>query len=200
VAAAVLFPGNSGVVSRVRGNFLIRVASQFAAQGITVAVADAPSDHSAGMPDNFRLGQEHADDVAAIIAWLKQRASLPVWLIGTSNGTTSAASAAVHLGPSRVAGVVLTSSVWARGMLYTRFETLRVPLLLVHNRDDGCIVSPFAGAERAMEKINAAPAKQLIAVSGGVLLSSPCEAKSPHGYFGIEDQVVPPIAAWIKSH
>jgi len=42
--------------------------------------------------------------------------------------------------------------------------------------------------------------QELLAVSGGSLRSGPCDALSPHGYYGIEDQVVPPIIAWIKAH
>jgi hypothetical protein len=37
-------------------------------------------------------------------------------------------------------------------------------------------------------------------VSGGNSRSAACEAQSPHGYYGIEDQVVPLIGAWIKAH
>ena len=69
--------------------------------------------------------------------------SVPVWLVGTSRGTVSAASVGVRLGPSRVAGVVLTSTVWAGSIAQVPLEQLRVPTLLVHNHDDGCRESPF---------------------------------------------------------
>ena len=57
-----------------------------------------------------------------------------------------------------------------------------------------------ASAAPGLDRLTAAPAKALIAVSGGTLRSAPCDALSPHGYYGIEGQVVPPIAAWIKAH
>jgi hypothetical protein len=41
---------------------------------------------------------------------------------------------------------------------------------------------------------------EVLAVSGGSLRSGPCDAMSPHGYLGIEDQVIRPMVAWIKSH
>jgi hypothetical protein len=75
-----------------------------------------------------------------------------------------------------------------------------VPTLLVHNRNDGCGESPFDYAALGLNRLSAAHAKALIAVSGGKVRSGPCDALSPHGYFGIEDQVVPLIAAWIKAH
>ena len=165
-ASAVLFPGGSGAVSAVRRNFLIRAADDFAALGVTVAIADAPS----------------------------------VWLVGTSNGAISAANLGVRLGPSQIAGVVLTSSVWIDGMGATHFQTQRVPTLIVHNRDDGCPTSPFDQAAPALASLHNAPAMELIAVSGSASLSGPCERMSPHGYWGLEKQVVQRIADWIKTH
>lgn len=199
VASVILFPGGIGVVGSVRQNFLLRVAGRFAAQGINVAVADAPSDQLSGMRPPFRKSDEHATDIAAIVAFVKSRASVPVWLVGTSRGSISAANGAARIGPQRVAGAVLTSSVWER-MLDMPLEDIAVPVLVVHNRDDGCRESPFDDTAGAMARLRHAPVKELIAVSGGYLRGNPCEALSPHGYYGIEDEVVPPVIAWIKAH
>jgi len=200
VASAILFPGGSGIVSAVRNNFLLRVVGDLAAAGLTAAVADAPSDHSWGPGVEGRATAAQAADTAAIVAFLRSRAAVPVWLVGTSNGSISAANSGVRLGPPLIAGVVLTSSVWAGGMSMVPFSTLRVPVLIVHNRNDSCKTSPFAQAEQEFATLTLAPAKQFIAVAGGSLRGNPCDAMSPHGYLGIEDQVVPPIIAWIKSH
>lgn len=200
VASAILYPGGSGVVSVARNNFLIRVAGDFAAAGVTAAIADAPSDQAGSLTTGFRAGEAQATDTAAIVAFLKGRAPVPVWLIGTSRGSISAANAAARLGPPRIAGVVLTSSVWTGGMSAVALGTLRVPTLIVHNRNDSCDNSPFAQAEPALATITMAPAKQFLAVAGGSLRGNPCGAMSPHGYLGIEDQVVPPIVAWIRTH
>jgi hypothetical protein len=79
-------------------------------------------------------------------------------------------------------------------------EKIVVPVLIVHNHDDGCQESPFAGAEAAMGRLTGAPVKQFLAVSGGMSRSNPCQALSPHGYLGIEQLVVPPVIDWIKAH
>jgi hypothetical protein len=200
VASVILFPGGSGVVAAVRNNFLLRVAGQFSAQGINVAVADAPSVHAGGMPPPFRQSSEHATDIAGIIAMVKSRSPAPVWLVGTSRGSISAANGAATIGPPRVAGVVLTSSVWFNGMAGVALEQIKVPVLVVHNHDDGCRESPFGETAGAMARIQQARVKELLTVSGGSLRSGPCEALSPHGYYGIEDQVMPGIIAWIKAH
>jgi hypothetical protein len=48
-ASVILLPSGNGVVVQVRNNFLLRVAPRFVAQSVTVAVIDAPSDHTSGM-------------------------------------------------------------------------------------------------------------------------------------------------------
>jgi alpha/beta superfamily hydrolase len=199
-ASAVLFPGGSGSVSAVRNNFLIRAAPRFAALGVTVAVIDAPSDHLGGVDTQFRAGEAAATDTAAVAAWLKTRAPVPVWLVGTSRGSVSAANAALRLGPEKIAGVVLTSSVWSGGMDAVPLDKIREPVLIVHNRDDTCGSSSFAGATQAYARFVAASAKAFVAVSGGSLRGDPCGAMSPHGYLGIEEQVISPVVAWIRSH
>jgi pimeloyl-ACP methyl ester carboxylesterase len=199
-ASVILFPGGSGVVTQVRNNFLLRVAPRFVAQGMTVAVIDTPSDHPSGMGAQARAATDHVTDIAAVVALLKNRSPAPVWLIGTSRGSISAANAAANIGPPRIAGVVLTSSVWEGGLTSVALDKIKVPVLVVHNRDDGCRESPFSDTEAMMGRMRQATMKELVAVSGGTLRSGPCDALSPHGYYGVEDQVVPTIISWIKAH
>jgi len=158
-ASVILFPGGSGVVAAVRSNFLLRVAGQFAVQGFNVAIADAPSDQANGMSQTFRQSSQQADDIAGIIAMLKTRSPTPVWLIGTSRGSISAANGAARIGPPRVAGVVLTSSVWLGGMAGVSLEQISLPILVVHNRDDGCRDSPFGNTAGAMARMQQARVK-----------------------------------------
>jgi predicted alpha/beta-fold hydrolase len=199
-ASVILFPGGNGVVVQVRNNFLLRVAPQFVAQGMTVAVIDTPSDHPSGIGAQARATPQHGTDIAAVVAMLKARSSAPIWLIGTSRGSISAANAAANIGPPRIAGLVLSSSVWQGGMASVALDQIRMPVLVVHNRDDGCRESPFTDTEAMMGRMRQATVRELVAVSGGTLRSGPCDALSPHGYYTIEDQVVPPIIAWIKAH
>jgi len=199
VASVVLFAGGNGAIDGLSGNFLIRVRGSFAAQAINVAAIDRPSDRA--IADRlYRAGTDAATDLAAVIAFLKQKAPVPVWLVGTSNGSISAANGAARLGPAQVSGLVLTSSVWQGGMQQVPLASIAVPTLVVHNRDDSCRVSPPGAAEPALASMTRAPVKELVLVSGGSLQGDPCEARSPHGYFGIENQVVPVIIQWIKAH
>jgi pimeloyl-ACP methyl ester carboxylesterase len=121
-ATVILFAGGHGGLQISsggsfkwgEGNFLVRTREQFAAHGLLVAVVDAPSDRqSPPYLSGFRQTPEHVADIKAVIAWLKQQAPVPVWLVGTSRGTQSAAFIATQLpvadgGPN---GLVLTSTM-----------------------------------------------------------------------------------------
>jgi pimeloyl-ACP methyl ester carboxylesterase len=135
VATAILFPGGNGVYGAMRQNFLVRIVPDLVRLGVSVVVVDAPSDQAGGMSWPFREGVEHARDIGAVIDFAKTRWPAPVWLIGTSAGTISAANGAVAAG-TRIHGLILTSSVWAGGMAAVALEKIVVPELIVHNRDD----------------------------------------------------------------
>jgi len=205
-AAAVLFPGGSGKVelereaARVlldRGNFLVRSRRLFTASGVATAVMDAPSDQPRGMEYGFRLGGAHAEDVGRVVADLKSRfPGLPVFLVGTSRGTISAASAGRRLGTG-VDGAVLTSTQFLAsgrqpGLSGFDFSSIPVPLLFVHHVDDGCDYTPHSAAKRLADRY------PVVSVSGGLPpQSKPCEAMSPHGFLGKEAETVDAIGKWM---
>lgn len=205
-AVAILFPGGAGKTDLERetarkvlnrGNFLVRTRQMFAAQGVAAAVVDSPSDQPSGMEDNFRLSESHAEDIGKVVADLKKRfPGLPVFLVGTSRGTISAASAGKRLG-KEVDGVALTSTLFLAnrrqpGLSGFDFSTIPSPLLFVHHVDDGCSVTPYSSAKRLSDRF------PLVSVSGGMPpQSDPCEAMSAHGYLGKEPETVEAIAKWM---
>jgi predicted alpha/beta-hydrolase family hydrolase len=212
VASVILFPGGDGALSVKRGalaggdNFLTRSRNRFAAQGFLVALLDVPSDHSDGY-GAFRSTENHARDIAGVIAYLRQRAAVPVWLVGTSRGTISAANAAARLmAPEAADGLVLTSSITASSKRLldlpasVDLAAITVPTLLVHNTEDQCVACPFSKVPGVMDKLTRVPRKELIPFTGGdPPQGDPCEALSRHGFLGIEDPVVAAIARWIKG-
>ena len=94
-------------------NFLVRTRGLFRASGLNAATVDAPTDHrtAEGMSGAFRISADHARDLDAVAAFLKAKYDMPVFLVGTSMGTISAANAAARQKEGIYAGVVLTSSV-----------------------------------------------------------------------------------------
>ena len=209
VASVILFTGGAGKLGHdgladpEKGNFLVRSRTLFAKRGFIVAVMDVPSDESGGMSE-FRSSDDHRRDIAAVIAHLRQMAPVPVWLVGTSRGTVSAANGAT-LDSGGPDGLVLTSSVTRgskrqSGTVYDAdLGSVKVPTLLVHNRDDACPVCPFSDISDLLSQFKNAPRKELIAFDGGApSIDQPCRGLSRHGYFGIEDKVVAAIADWIS--
>src|SRR5260370_19373063 len=154
------------------GNFLVRSRDLFVAQGFAVAVIDAPSDQSSGMGDDFRVSNAHRRDIGFVIAWLRQRAPAPVWLVGTSMGTLSAANGGT-LQPGGPDGVVLTSSVTqsSRRVRNTVYDAppidVKIPTLIVHNREDGCVVCRLSDIPGLLGRFKNAPPKQPVTLQRG---------------------------------
>ena len=210
-AAAILFAGghgglqmsDTGDVAWGKRNFLVRSASLFAQNGITVAVIDAASDRqSYPHLSGFRQSAEHAADVKAAIAWLRANTKLPVWLIGTSRGTQSAAAVATRLtGSDGPDGIVLTSTILndkrSRAVPEMPVHTVKIPVLVVHHEQDACAATLFRDVPRLMEKLAPVTRKELVTFRGGDDHGDPCEAMAYHGFNGIEKEVVARIAAWI---
>jgi len=211
VAAVLLFAGGPGYLNITEtgiegdsNNFLVRSRHLFARHGLLVAVVDAPSDHWAGEGMvGWRHTATHAADIGAIIDRIRQTADVPVWLIGTSRGTLSAANAAARLG-SRVDGLVLSASVTVvsnsrPGYLgEVDLSAIRAPTLVVHHSDDECHITPLHGAKSLLQELSGAVRSEFRAYSGGdAAVEGDCDALSPHGFLGIEQQVVDDIIIWM---
>lgn len=195
--------GADGAMRWGEGNFVVRTRQVFAAQGLAAAVIDAPSDRQQPPHLNrFRQSAEHAQDAAAVIAELRKRYAAPVWLIGTSRGTQSAAAIAIALGepPAGPDGLVLTSTILTdpngRPVPAMALEKLRQPVLVVHHEQDGCSHCRYTDLPLLTSKLQS-PRKQVLTFSGGNDVGDPCEARSFHGFNGLESQVVAAIARWI---
>jgi alpha-beta hydrolase superfamily lysophospholipase len=171
---------------------------------VIAAIIDAPSDQQGGwgMTDEFRLGDQHLTDISAVIEDLGRRfPGVPLFLMGTSRGTTSAAALGARLG-EKVAGVVLTSTVFrpaprrskepGPGLSKFEFANVKIPLLFVHHVSDQCELTLYSDAARMAEKY------PLISVFGGSPpQSGPCDAFSQHGYLGKESETVEQIVNWM---
>lgn len=215
IASVILFSGGKGKIKVTDdgdidkgGNFLVRSRSKFANHKLNVAVFDAPSDHygKKGMKtDNFRYSNEHAEDIAAVVTYIKKKVNTPVWLVGTSRGTESAANGAISL-IGQIDGLILTASMTEennQGVSLPEMELhkITVPTLIISHEDDACHVTPPDGSEDIKDGLTKAPKVEIKFFSGGdEPRSKPCKAKSAHGFLGIEGEVVTYIADFIKTN
>ncbi|MBV8658387.1 MAG: hypothetical protein JO142_11235 [Burkholderiales bacterium] len=189
--------GNSATFQR-GANFLVRIEDALASAPIATALVDAPSDRQSGMDDTFRMGEQHAQDVGAVLDDLHARfPTAKRVLIGTSRGTISAAYLASRLG-SRIDGVVLTSLVTnaskrgGPGLSSFDYSKLATPVLLVQHHDDNCPVCPYNAVAKLESRF------PLITVHGGKPAETDeCEPLSHHGYYGRESEVAAALRAWM---
>lgn len=218
-AAVILFAGGHGALSLKSAssmgwgaaNFLVRTREQFANQGFLVAVVDAPSDQQDGMAATFRMSTAHARDIGAVVAHLKKVANVPVWVVGTSMGTFSAAGAAVN--GAGADGLVLTATItrakpdWkiksshADGVASMPLERFKGPAFILSHEKDGCDITPARDAPKLQRKLTGARKVEVKLLNGGSPPESdPCQARSEHGFLGIEGQAVGAIAQFIKAN
>jgi dienelactone hydrolase len=211
-AAVVLFAGGHGGLQIDSNgdfrwgekNFLVRTRQLFSSNGLMVIVVDAPSDRQ--MPpylNRFRQTPEHVADIKAVIAWIRQQANIPVWLVGTSRGTQSVAFIATQLpladgGPD---GIVLTSTILTdpkgRPVPAMPLEKIQIPTFVVHHIHDGCDLCSYGDLSILMKRLTNTPRKKLLSIDGGTSKGDPCEAMAYHGFNGKEEEVVTKIAEWI---
>jgi pimeloyl-ACP methyl ester carboxylesterase len=207
VGTVVLFSGGAGGIGYKNGtpqsgNFLIRSRDEFAQAGLNVALMGNPDDFKKLTPQ-FRRSAEHVDDVRRVLEDIATRSKAPIWLVGTSQGTLSAAANAAELG-SMVAGAVLTSTVTGQqaggSVNDIALEKIAVPVLIFHHKQDSCRITPAYAAERLVKRLTLAPVKKYIEVDGGNdPVGDPCEAFHYHGFIGMEAQAVTQMVHWIKS-
>ncbi len=207
-ATLLILPGGSGSLAMKQGvptsrNFLVRSRDDFADAGFNVALVGKPSDRE-DLDSGFRSSAAHVEDLRVVVEKLRKDLGKPVWLVGTSRGTISAAAAAIALDPASIAGIVLSSTV-TNGRQFTpvpglALDEIRVPVLVLHHKLDACRSCVPGETTRVMSGLTHAPVKKLILVEGGGGASGdPCEAMHYHGYIGMEKEAVATITEWIRD-
>jgi alpha-beta hydrolase superfamily lysophospholipase len=185
-----------------------RNRNHLAAEGFVVAVVDAANDfnNTIALPNGLRglrLGAQHRADLQAVMADLRARyPSLPIWAVGNSRGTVSAALTATSVIPP-ADGLVLTSSLTgpdaSEDLNGVVLESITAPALIVTHVDDACPITQPEHSDALRDRFSASSRVHVMHVSGGSTpISNACDPLSPHGYFGIDQKVVDAITKWIK--
>jgi len=229
-AVLLLFVGGDGTlgltpnqVNTGSPNFLARNRNHFAAEGFVVAVVDAASDfnqhnhplttepdgsvHGSGLRGHrlpARLhGDKHLADLVVIMNDLRTRyPGLPIWAVGTSRGTVSAAVTALWVSPP-ADGLVLTSTLTgpdaSEDMHGLALEAVQAPVLIVTHRDDACPITRPEDSDALKQRFSASERVRVKRLDGGSTpISLPCDPLAPHGFFGIDQKAVDVITKWIR--
>ncbi len=198
----------SGDIKRMQGNFLVRSRRLFVKQGFLTALVDAPADRKKvpGLLGGFRATREHASDLAKVAAALTAMNAKPVVVIGTSRGAVSAANFAARQREGTLLAAILTSSLVKRSkrgasLLDVSLNTIKIPVLFVHNSLDACPYTQLADTKPIVARMNKAGVKTdlILVASKKKESTNDCRARTPHGFLGIEAKVILKIAAWIRG-
>jgi len=207
----VLFPGYPSIMKLreeaglprfdLGGNFLIRSRRHWVDEETLVISVDAPSDQWAGFSQQFRQDPRYGADVAALLAEAGRRYSVSDWtLVGTSEGTVSAFHVA-RMNPGLAQRLILTASLFISGrngpgLSGVSWDGLAPRLLWVHHESDPCALTPYRSARQFAETSRS----PLVTVRGGGPSSgAPCEARTAHGFVGIERETVLAMRSWVKT-
>lgn len=223
-AAVILFAGGhgrldiaaNGAIGQLRGNQLVRTRELYRRAGLLTLVPDLASDMkqgASGVVNGYRASRAYADDMGAMVAHLRRLGARRVVVVGTSRGTLSIANGVSRLqgaGARRPDAQVLTSGFWKVGWAAEGFtiwklaaqgnsRSMKLPALLVWHKDDTCAYTLPAdipafrrwlergGASVAVKEFSGGPAAQ----------SDVCEARAPHGFLGLDAEVVAAVADWV---
>lgn len=182
VASVILMPGldgrigaaPGGIITRLKGNQLVRTRDAFVERRLAVLVIDADT--------NLASAVEH---MAAIKG--------PVTVVATSRGTLRAAHG-IAAGAKPDALVLTSGFLSPRSGSRENIETILrspaalPPTLVVEHRQDGCRFTQPAGVEPFIRW--AAGRASVTWLTGGSSEGDPCRARSHHGFNGLDQEVV----------
>ena len=221
-AAVILFEGAHGGLNLYKTfskpgikwgakGFLARTRQSFAEKGFVVALIDSPTDKKK-MDAIWRMSAEHAEDILSVIKAIKKEANVPIWVVGMSMGSFSAANAAIRLG-SEIDGLIVVSSItrsnkkWdiyqshPKGIINMNWDKLSMPVLIVSHKEDGCVLSPAEESPALKDAIKNSQKVEVLNFTGGKKPESePCQSLSAHGFYGIEEKVTTAIADFIINN
>jgi len=89
---------------------------------------------------------------------------------------------------------------YSKFLRWISLDKVSCPVLIVHNREDGCKSTPFSEASGMIKVFKNSPTVDFVGVNGGSYpRSGPCESLSPHGFLASTSEVVDKIVQWILN-
>jgi hypothetical protein len=191
----------------VGNNFLVRSAQLFAEDGFLAATIDRPSTTVGFSNEQFgqyRVSPRDAHDIAAVLSEVNSlfgAAHLDLFLAGTSRGAISVVAQNM-LGVGSMLSSAVTSSggnnLWVGSTsTHPRLvpEFVEVPAQVLAHEDDACFVSTPANSAILHNDLIAAGVSSVFNQLDGGFVVDPdaCQAKTFHGFLGIENAAVDTI-------
>lgn len=202
--------GKDGSIGWGKGNQVVRTRAEYAKSGFAVLVPDTSSDQKkgAGVVDSARWSTKTSTDYGALVKYMRGVAQ-PVYLVGTSRGALPIAAAATrNSGAGQADAFVITSGMIAHitdkqpsaERSVGNLGSVKPPVLIVYHKNDGCAYTPASSADRAKSLFSGSSKVDVKIVTGGSGGSGdPCQANSPHGFTGMDGEVVALVSGWLKA-
>lgn len=203
----------TGEVTHAGNNFLVRSAQLFAEDGFLAVTIDRPST-TVGLSnadfDLYRVSQRHAHDIAAVLSEVNSRfgtADLDLFLAGTSRGAISVVAQNM-LGIGSMLSSAVTSpsgnTLWVGSTsTHPRLvpEFVEVPAQVLAHEGDACFVSTPANSAILHSDLIASGVSSVFNQLNGGFVVDPdaCQAKTFHGFLGIENAAVDTITDRMKQ-
>jgi hypothetical protein len=188
------------------GNQLVRTRAAYARAGYATLVPDIAPDLKTkdGVVRGYRYSAPHGRDIGALVQHLRG-IKAPVVLVATSRGAVSAGATLAHTsGAARPDAVVLTAAMLVGvGEKAPHFQMAigndprraRLPVLVVGHKKDACKYTLPSTIDRF--KAWHGGKVDVIMLDGPDGTGDRCEARSAHGFIGIDDEVVAAVTRWI---
>jgi len=207
----------AGEITKLRFNQLVRTRALYERAGYVTLVPDIAPGFKAGasgVVELYRASRAFAQDIGAMVKYLRGFVPKPIIAVGTSRGSLSVANAVAKLkadGEQRPDAAVLTSAflrVGAHVPGLTVFKlangnprALDVPTMLVWHAADACphTSASTVPAFRTWYRGSGRTPTEKSFSGGSRPESEPCEARSPHGFYGLDPEVVGAITGFVAG-
>ena len=185
-------------------NYLVRQREIFFASGLNFYLLPNPSKNKkAGY--SFRNSVKNLERIKKLVQTIKNRNSLPIFIIGFSRGAVDAGAYGKKY-PKTIAGIVLASGIYNNSSKKAEYYSMEniigrkieVPTLIVHHKKDQCHVTNFRDADLFFKMLKA-PRKKIMSFSDGDPSGRKCGPLHHHGFEGIESDVAIRISNWILT-
>jgi pimeloyl-ACP methyl ester carboxylesterase len=103
----------------------------------------------------------------------------------------------------QTSGTTCTATIFDQPL---RLPSINVPVYVAADRDDACPCSPPARSNTILKSLQMAPARagDVFPLDGSPSPPGPgtnaCSANTPHGFYGIEADVVARVVDWVNAH
>ncbi len=151
-----------------------------------------------------RASTDHLSRVEDVVRYYKEKFGKPVWVMGHSQGSVSITELYKRLQDKKsedlVAGLISSGGM---NTISFNYETTKLPVLVLHHENDGCVVTTPSNAKRVHTKLSEAgnTATELVFIKTGTGSGSdsPCHS-GYHMYFGAGAEVAKVLDQFMSKH